>query len=213
MANSLPSFQPSPRAASRHNCAPTGMPSTPAPSRSTGPPPARLRRDRDRSVDLPRTRHRPLKALDASSYDDAEIVHDLNRSLPNHLKATADFIVDGSTLDNVFDSAMTLRNYAQLLRPGSRLLAINMFNNRQCAFTICSPDWFLDYFVENGFSDCSKTKRHIAFCAQHSDSSSSFYPNSPPTLHVSIAMSSFAGLLPRPFRHDRAMLHTWARDK
>ena len=69
-------------------------------------------------------------------------------------RRTADFIVDGSTLDNVFDPAMTLRNYAQLLRPGGRLLAINTLNNRQCAFTICSPDWFLDYFVENGFSDC-----------------------------------------------------------
>jgi hypothetical protein len=53
-----------------------------------------------------------VKALDASSCEDAEIVHDLNRPLPNHLKATADFIVDGGTLDNVFDPAMTLRNYA-----------------------------------------------------------------------------------------------------
>ena len=64
-----------------------------------------------------------VKALDTSPYEGAEIVHDLNRPLPDNLKATADFIVDGSTLDNVFDPAMTLRNYAQLLRPGGRLLA------------------------------------------------------------------------------------------
>ena len=51
-----------------------------------------------------------VKALDASAYEGAEIVHDLNRPLPDNLKATADFIVDGSTLDNVFDPAMTLRN-------------------------------------------------------------------------------------------------------
>jgi hypothetical protein len=81
-------------------------------------------------------------------------VHDLNRPLPDHLSAIADFIVDGSTLDNVFDPAMTLRNYAQLLRPGGRLIAINAFSTREGAFTLCSPDWFLDYFVENGFSDC-----------------------------------------------------------
>ena len=60
-----------------------------------------------------------VKALDASAYEGAEIVHDLNRPLPDNLKAMADFIVDGSTLDNVFDPAMTLRNYAQLLRPGA----------------------------------------------------------------------------------------------
>ena len=44
-----------------------------------------------------------VKALDASPYEGAEFVHDLNRPLPDNLKATADFIVDGSTLDNVFD--------------------------------------------------------------------------------------------------------------
>ena len=147
----------SPRADLRLNCAPMGMPSTPAPSRSTGPPSIACRGYgeivTDRSI-FHALGIGSVKALDASAYEGAEVVHDLNRPLPDHLKATADFIVDGSTLDNVFDPAMTLRNYAQLLRPGGRLLAINTLNNRQCAFTICSPDWFLDYFVENGFSDC-----------------------------------------------------------
>ena len=95
-----------------------------------------------------------VRALDSSPYEGAEVVHDLNRPLPDSYKGIADFIVDGSTLDNVFDPAMTLRNYAQLLRPGGRLVAVNALNTRDGAFTICSPDWFLDYFVENGFSDC-----------------------------------------------------------
>jgi len=95
-----------------------------------------------------------VKALDVSPYEGAEIIHDLNRALPDNLKEIADFIVDGSTLDNVFDPAMVLRNFAQLLRPGGRLITINTLNTRDNAFTICPPDWFLDYFVENGFSDC-----------------------------------------------------------
>ena len=129
-----------------------GMPSTRAPSRSTDHHhrlPGYGEIVTDRSI-FHALGIGNVKALDASAYEGAEVVHDLNRPLPDHLKATADFIVDGSTLDNVFDPAMTLRNYAQLLRPGGRLLAINTLNNRQCAFTICSPDWSLDYFVENG---------------------------------------------------------------
>jgi hypothetical protein len=111
-----------------------------------------------------------VRALDVSPYEGAEVVHDLNRPLPDNLKAIADFIVDGSTLDNVFDPATTLRNYAQLLRPGGRLVAVNALNMRDGAFTICSPDWFLDYFVGNGFSDCK-----VYVCAGFAGSYNSYW--------------------------------------
>src|SRR5262249_28318074 len=111
-----------------------------------------------------------VKALDVSTYEGAEIVHDLNQPLPDDLTAIADFIIDGSTLDNVFAPAMTLRNYAQLLRPGGRLIAINALNTREGGFTLCSPDWFLDYFVENGFSDCK-----VYVCAGFAGSYNSYW--------------------------------------
>ncbi len=93
-------------------------------------------------------------ALDVSGYEGAEIVHDLNQPLPPHLHGCADFVVDGSTLDNVFDPATCLRNMAALLRPGGRLLTINAYTTEQTAYTLCSPPWYFDYFVENGFYDC-----------------------------------------------------------
>jgi SAM-dependent methyltransferase len=95
-----------------------------------------------------------IRALDVSAYEGAEIVHDLNDPLPLHLHGCADFVVDGSTLDNVFDPAACLRNMAALLRPGGRLLTINAYTTQQTAYTLCSPPWYFDYFVENGFSDC-----------------------------------------------------------
>lgn len=95
-----------------------------------------------------------IRALDVSDYEDAEIVHDLNEPLPPHLHGCADFVVDGSTLDNVFDPAMCLRNMAALLRPGGRLVTLNAYTTLQTAYTLCSPPWYLDYFVENGFVDC-----------------------------------------------------------
>jgi hypothetical protein len=95
-----------------------------------------------------------VRALDVSPYEGAEIVHDLNEPLPHDLHACADFVVDGSTLDNVFDPATCLRTMAALLRPGGRLLTINAYTTQQTAYTLCSPPWYFDYFVENGFSDC-----------------------------------------------------------
>jgi SAM-dependent methyltransferase len=104
-----------------------------------------------RALGLPPER---IKALDVSDYEGAEVIHDLNRPIPDALRASADFIVDGSTLDNVFDPAMALRNMADMLRPGGRLLTINAWNTRDSAYTLSSPPWYFDYFVANGFADC-----------------------------------------------------------
>jgi hypothetical protein len=95
-----------------------------------------------------------IRALDVSGYEGADIIHDLNEPLPPHLHGCADFVVDGSTLDNVFDPATCLRNMAALLRPGGRLLTINAYTTQQTAYTLCSPPWYFDYFIENGFADC-----------------------------------------------------------
>jgi hypothetical protein len=71
-----------------------------------------------------------VKAVDVSPYEGAEVIHDLNQPLPDSLRGTADFIVDGSVLDNVFDPAMGLRNLTEMLRPGGRLLMSNAWNTR-----------------------------------------------------------------------------------
>jgi hypothetical protein len=104
-----------------------------------------------RALGLPAAR---IKAIDVSPYEGAEIIHDLNQPIPATLRGCADFVVDGSTLDNVFDPAMVLRNYAQLLRPGGRLLTINAWNTRDSAYTLSSAPWYFDYCVVNGFADC-----------------------------------------------------------
>jgi SAM-dependent methyltransferase len=95
-----------------------------------------------------------VKALDVSPYEGAEIIHNLNEPIPDSLRESADFIVDGSTLDNVFDPAMALRNLAAILKPGGRLLMINAWSPRDGSYQLCSPAWYFDFFVTNGFADC-----------------------------------------------------------
>jgi hypothetical protein len=93
-------------------------------------------------------------ALDHSDYEGAEIIHDLTKPVPPELRNIADLIVDGGTLDNVFDPAMVIRNFAEMLRPGGRLLTANVYSNHLEPYTMLPPLWFLDYFVVNGFADC-----------------------------------------------------------
>jgi hypothetical protein len=95
-----------------------------------------------------------IRALDVSDYEGADIVHDLTQPLPTHLEGCADFILDGSTLDNVFDPATALRNYARLLRPGGRIVSINVASNDYDPYLILTPHWVLDYFAVNRFADC-----------------------------------------------------------
>jgi hypothetical protein len=95
-----------------------------------------------------------IRVLDRSDYEGAEIIHDLCQPLPASLRGTADFIVDGSTLDNTFNPALTLRNYCELLKPGGRFLGLNAYSCFGTPYCIMPPMWYLDYFVMNNFADC-----------------------------------------------------------
>jgi hypothetical protein len=97
---------------------------------------------------------RSVKALDHSPYEGADVIHDLRYPVPGHLHGIADFIVDGSTLDNVFTPSVVIQNYAKLLRPGGRLLMENAFSAHNTAYVMMPPMWYLDYFVMNKFVDC-----------------------------------------------------------
>jgi hypothetical protein len=94
------------------------------------------------------------KAMDHSDYEGAEIIHNLSTPIPDRLVECADVIIDGSTLDNVFDPVRVLTNYAQMLRPGGRLIAMNAWSPHPSAYVLASANWFLDYFVENEWADC-----------------------------------------------------------
>lgn len=92
--------------------------------------------------------------LDHSDYEGANIIHDLNLPIPGALDEYADFIIDGSTFDNVFSPGDAMRNIARLLKPGGRVFTINQASNHHLPYLIFTAHWFLDYFVMNRFADC-----------------------------------------------------------
>jgi hypothetical protein len=85
---------------------------------------------------------------------DADLICDLSTPIPQSLKSSADFIVDGGSMADMFSPAIAIRNYASMLRPGGRLIVINNLSGHFDPYSIPSSQWYLDYFVCNSFADC-----------------------------------------------------------
>jgi hypothetical protein len=96
---------------------------------------------------------RSTKALDHSAYEGAEIIHDLNTPVPVDLESSADFILDGSTLDNLFNPSTALQSITRMLKPGGRLLSANMGSSHYSSYSLLTPSWFADYLALNKFAD------------------------------------------------------------
>jgi len=92
-------------------------------------------------------------ALDHSDYEQAEIIWDLNRPLPAELEGRFGLVLDGGTLEHVFDTRVALANVARMLAPGGRVLHTNPTTNYAAhGFYQFSPTFYYDWYAANGFT-------------------------------------------------------------
>jgi len=94
-----------------------------------------------------------LDALDYSNYQGANIIHDLNTPLPFELREQYDAVIDGGTLEHVFNYPQALQNSMSLLKLGGALFlqtpANNLFGH---GFYQFSPELFYSVLgPHNGF--------------------------------------------------------------
>lgn len=95
-----------------------------------------------------------LCTLDVSPYEGADIVADLNFPVPPELVGRFGLIVDGGTMEHVFDIRQGMKNTADMLRAGGRALHTTPVNNYvNHGFVQISPTFYYDYYVENEFDD------------------------------------------------------------
>jgi SAM-dependent methyltransferase len=95
-----------------------------------------------------------VEALDASNYEGATRLHDLNEPVPASWHEQFDLVFDGGTLEHVFNFPVALKNCMQMVKPNGRFVAVTMPNN-WCGhgFYQFSPELFFRAFSpENGFS-------------------------------------------------------------
>jgi SAM-dependent methyltransferase len=96
---------------------------------------------------------RQVDAMDNSDFEGAKLLHDLNQPIPPEWKAQYDAVIDGGTLEHVFNFPVALRNVMEMVRPGGRLFIHNIANNF-CGhgFYQFSPELFYRTLSpENGF--------------------------------------------------------------
>ena len=96
---------------------------------------------------------RSIASLDASSFEGAEFVHDLNQPVGAELKQRCDLVYDGGTLEHVFNFPVALQNCMEMIREGGRFIAHTCTNN-WCGhgFYQFSPELFYSVFSPgNGF--------------------------------------------------------------
>lgn len=82
-------------------------------------------------------------SIDASDYEGATYLHDLNHPVPDDLAGRFTMVLDGGTLEHVFDVPTALRNCMRMVAPGGHLLLVSPVNNEAGhGFYQFSPELF-----------------------------------------------------------------------
>lgn len=70
-----------------------------------------------------------VQSLDASAYEGASLVHDLNQPVPAEWKQRYDIVYDGGTLEHVFNFPVALRSCMEMVKVGGHLFLDSPANN------------------------------------------------------------------------------------
>lgn len=94
-----------------------------------------------------------IDAIDASSYEGASILHDMNQPLPNAYRGEFSVVIDGGSLEHVFDFPRALKNCMEAVATGGHFVGITPANNLMGhGFYQFSPELFFRVFTSaNGF--------------------------------------------------------------
>jgi hypothetical protein len=94
-----------------------------------------------------------VDSLDISSYEGATLLHDMNEPLPAAHHNQYSLVIDGGSLEHVFQFPTALANCMKAVRPGGHFLAITPTNNLMGhGFYQFSPELFFRTFTpSNGF--------------------------------------------------------------
>jgi hypothetical protein len=95
-----------------------------------------------------------VAVLDIASGWNPDIVADLNYPIPSEHHNAFGVVLNGGTLEHVFDVRTGFQNISNLAAPGGRIFHICPVNNYvNHGFVQFSPTAFMDYYEANGFVD------------------------------------------------------------
>jgi len=94
-----------------------------------------------------------ISSIDASHYERASVLHDMNNPIPETLRESFSVVVDAGTLEHVFNFPVAIKNCMEMTRLHGHLLMMTPANNFMGhGFYQFSPELFFRVFSgENGF--------------------------------------------------------------
>lgn len=92
------------------------------------------------------------QSCDYQAHDGADFALDLNVRPEGQDREDFDLVLDGGTMEHVFDTASVLQNIHSLLKPGGCVVHINPVNNAaEHGFYQFSPTFYWDYYTANNY--------------------------------------------------------------
>ena len=67
--------------------------------------------------------------MDVSEYEGANVIHDMNTHVPANLHGKYDLVIDGGTIEHIFNVPSAFENVNKMLHVGGYFLAFNPCNN------------------------------------------------------------------------------------
>lgn len=94
-----------------------------------------------------------VQSIDLSSYENCDIQADLNQPIDHSLHGRFDAVIDGGTLEHIYNAPVAMMNYMNLVKQGGRIFIATAANNHLGhGFYQFSPEFFFRTFSgENGF--------------------------------------------------------------
>lgn len=96
-----------------------------------------------------------IESTDNSDHESADIILDLNKPIPKELYGKYDTIIDGGTLEHIYNVPNVLKNIHDMLKVGGRIIHIvpsASFYFIDHGFYMFSPTLFNDYYVSNKYT-------------------------------------------------------------
>jgi SAM-dependent methyltransferase len=107
-----------------------------------------------------------VESCDLSDYENPDHLLDLNVPVPVSLHDRYDLIIDGGTLEHIFNTPNVLENIYRMLKTGGRIIHLSPSSNHiDHGFYMFSPTFFYDYYSSNDWTILDAkvfiyTKRH-----------------------------------------------------
>ncbi len=91
-----------------------------------------------------------VTSFDASDYEGAAVIHDMNLPIPEELHERFDLVIDGGTLEHIFNFPTAIKNALSMVREGGRFIMLTPTNNAmghgfyqfspELLYRVCHPD-------------------------------------------------------------------------